>query len=681
MDSVYTFHPQQIEISDRILSAFTSGEGELYAILLAQMQSGKSGTYLRLALEAVHRGFFDKAYIICGSRDTSLRDQTEEALTAAIESFCGEKDLKFSEGMRLMRKFTESIQVFWNQKLDGVTVCDRCLIINDESHTASSKQNIPFKKFWKKAGLSTCLHGDFSALREKDIRVLSVSATSFAECVENQKVTLGIDVQRSSFSKKNVFIMNPGPTYTGVPQFLRNGNVVFASQPISEKTNGDHLRAVLLDEKYARKYCIVRTARAEKDSPLVMDIAERAGVLYKAVHSDKIAENLGFLASVPRHTTLVHICCAWRMGQVLDKTHIGFVYEQAKSPAIDTLLQGLLGRMCGHNVNLDIDIFVCPKREKDVREYAFAVEQSPEDCLTAFARLGPALNVKKSPPRKMLSLGHYVKGADESIWKQIVPVKFMMPGLAPMTIKDRTAQIHKVLSEITSILDGHEHKEHILESIIFEGQRNGRTIRLGGYTDASSGKNAHHIPKIEECVAQNTPYDWDKSEDPGLRPIRIIYSSTCSDVYIVGYAPADNEITREEWTKLVCMSDTLKKSNFNPAHVAVTETGRKIQNVNGGQLIVFPIETSENDVLFCEELSKAIQRSKENSQIQCEVSSVWCDGTKEFKGIRLCKRTFTQEKVDAIKKKIQEEYSVKLKFSKTCGRQPRCWFQYSSISW
>jgi hypothetical protein len=499
--------------------------------------------------------------------------------------------------------------------------------------------------------------------------------------VENQKVTLGIDVQKSSFSKKNVFIMDPGPTYTGVPHFVRTGNIVFASQPISEKTNGDHLRTVLLDEKYAKKYCIVRTARATLDSALVMDIAERAGVLYKAVHSDKIAENLGFLSSVPRHTTLVHICGIARMGQELDKTHIGFVYEQANNPAIDTLLQGLLGRVCGHNANPNIDIFVSSKREKEVREYAKAVKKSPEECVAAFARIGPALNVKKSPQRRWLSLGHYVKGADGSIWKQIVPVKFMMNGLATTRPSERPWQLHQLLKDTPSILDGHAHKDHILSSIIFEGTHNGQTIHTGGYTEASTGKNPQHIPKIEECVTKNTPYEWDKGADPGLRPIRIIYSNTNSDVYIVGYAPADNEVTREEWNKLAGMSDTLKKSNYNPAHVAVTEAGRKIQNVNGGQLIVFPKETSENDVLFYEEVCKAIQRSMENPLVQKEISSVWCDGTKEFKGIRLCKRTFTQEKVDAIKKKIEEEYTVKLKFSKTRGRQPTCWFQYSSISW
>lgn len=682
MSGGYTFYAKQIEMSDRILSTFTNGEGELYGILLAQMQSGKSGTYFYLALDSVHRGFFDKVYIICGSRDTSLRDQTKDGLSRAIEAFCSEKATSFSQGMALMRQFQESIQVFWNQDLASVPVCDRCLIINDEAHTASSKTNIPYKKFWKKAGLSSCLHGDFSALREREIRVLSVSATSFSECVENQKVTLGIDVQRSSFSEKQVFIMDPGETYTGVPHFLRNGNIIFASQPISEKTNGDHLRAVLLDEKYARKYCIVRTARASLDAELVKDIADRAGVIYKPVHSDKITESLEFLSTAPRHTTLVHICGIARMGQELDKTHIGFVYEQSKSPAIDTLLQGLLGRVCGHNANPDIDIYVSAKREREVREYATAVELSAAECVAAFARIGPALNVKKSPQRKVFSHGYFIKASDGTIWKQIVPVKFMMNGLALIAPGERAWQIHQLLSDVPSILDGHAHKDHILTSIIYEGDHHGRTIRLGGYSEASTGSNPQHIPKIEECIAQNKPYEWEKSNDPGLRPIRIIYSRGNTDVYIVGYAPAGDEITREEFDKLTGMSDTLKKSNFNPAHVAVTEAGRKIQNINGGQIIRFPVETSTNDTELHKHLREAIIRSNENPLAEKEITSLWCDADKSYKGIRLYKNIFNQAMIDGVIAKLEDEFpDIKVKFNKGKGGQSKDYFRFSSISW
>ena len=157
--------------------------------------------------------------------------------------------------------------------------------------------------------------------------------------------------------------MDPGPTYTGVAEFLSNGNIIFASEPINDKTNGDHLRAVLMDEKYARKYCIVRTARASLDADLVRDIADRAGVIYKPVHSDKIMESLKFLENEQTYYTSTRLWYCSNGSRIRQNSYWICAYEQSKNPAIDTLLQGLLGRVCGHNANPNVDIFVSKTRE------------------------------------------------------------------------------------------------------------------------------------------------------------------------------------------------------------------------------------------------------------------------------------------------------------------------------
>jgi hypothetical protein len=129
------------------------------------------------------------------------------------------------------------------------------------------------------------------------------------------------------------------------------------------------------------------------------------------------------------------------------------------------------------------------------------------------------------------------------------------------------------------------------------------------------------------------------------------------------------------------VNKTLKKCNYNAAHVVVTESLREIHSVNGGQTIIFPQETSENVARFRKELIASISRSRRISGAQSEITSIWCDGTKEFKGIRLSKRVFTQSKIDTIINKIEREHSVKLTFTKTRGRQPADWFQFSCISW
>ena len=687
----YTFYDQQIATAEKIMHAFTSGEGELYGILLAQMQSGKSGTYLYLALECVHRGFFDKALIICGSRDTTLRDQTKNSLDEAIESYVGDKTASYREGMVLMRKLKNSIKVHWNQDLSKVKVGMNSLIINDESHTAQSKGNIPYKKFWKKNGLAPCLHGDFSPLGKKNIRVLSVSATSFSECVENLKVSIGFDVQNGvHISAKNVFIMTPDESYSGVGYFLGNGNINFTAEPISEKTNGAHLRRILMDPKYERKFCVVRTARAGKDQDLITRIAEDCGVLYKAVYGEKIKDTLSFLDSAPRHTTLVHICGIARMGQEINKDNIGFVYEQSKNANIDTLLQGLLGRSCGHNVNKHMDIYITSKREAEVRQYAAAMEMTAEECLTSLAKIGPAMNVKKGAGRKH-TIEDTIKDKSGKFWRKMVPIRFNSSLFGPGFDWSRITQydIDTLFSEHPEIVDTNPDKSFILNELSNPEYKELCNRNLLALSYGPENRNLSE--SLDNAIRSNTrDTNWFTNavcehETRDVIPFSVLYNKetpkTAHEVYFIGFAPHAT-MTEELWTSLMRMNGTLKKCNYNPAHVVVTETGKKIQKVNGGQIIRFPQETSTNEVELHKHLQEAIIRSNQNPLAEKEITSLWCDEDKSYKGIRLYKNVFTQEMIDGVISKLEGEFQgIKVKFNKGKGRQSQEYFRFSSISW
>ena len=141
-------------------------------------------------------------------------------------------------------------------------------------------------------------------------------------------------------------------------------------------------------------------------------------------------------------------------------------------------------------------------------------------------------------------------------------------------------------------------------------------------------------------------------------------------------------MTEELWNSRMGMKDTLKKCNYNPAHVIVTENKKKVQNVNGGQLIQFPQETSTNEVELHKHLREAIIRSIQNPCVEKEIASLWCDQDKSYKGIRLYKNVFTQEMIDAVKSKLDDEFQgIKVKFIKGKGRQSAEYFRFSSISW
>ena len=63
-------------------------------------------------------------------------------------------------------------------------------------------------------------------------------------------------------------------------------------------------------------------------------------------------------------------------------------------------------------------------------------------------------------------------------------------------------------------------------------------------------------------------------------------------------------MTLEKWHTRIGLKDTHEKCNFNPVHV-VAESGKKMQSVNGGQVVTFPQDTSTSEVSFCENKYKS----------------------------------------------------------------------------
>ena len=60
------FHENPIRPAEQIIHDFPETP---FSVLLAQMQSGKTGTYLYVALECIKRELVDRVVILCGSSD------------------------------------------------------------------------------------------------------------------------------------------------------------------------------------------------------------------------------------------------------------------------------------------------------------------------------------------------------------------------------------------------------------------------------------------------------------------------------------------------------------------------------------------------------------------------------------------------------------------------------------
>ena len=109
------------------------------------------------------------------------------------------------------------------------------------------------------------------------------------------------------------------------------------------------------------------------------------------------------------------------MGQVVPKDHIAMVYEQSKHPNADTILQGLLGRMCGYQAkgaHRGVDIYVSPMAEDLIRKYSRAWQEGIMDELSTITRAMNLGGVKRK------NGGAIVQDKDGNKHIKTVPIKF-----------------------------------------------------------------------------------------------------------------------------------------------------------------------------------------------------------------------------------------------------------------
>ena len=655
-------HENQIEAAHQIIDGFVKEQP--FTVIVAQMQSGKSGAYLYTGLEMLRFGLVDTIYIICGSADTELRSQTNRNVSDARKSFS--KDIGTLEQTRMENA---DIRVFFASELNNAPlVGTRTLIIHDESHMAQSKENIPFR-FYKRNNLAGALCGDFEALRKNENYILGVSATPFSEIISNKKV-LNKDWTSDEESRfkdvnpegKNFYMMESGQGYIGVTDLMREGSFHFEAENI-RPDDYSHIVSVLRNNKYNNKYIIIRTAEAEQHQAMMKTIAKSTGYKYRYIFGggseDICIEDLD---DEPDQRTIVHICGRFRMGQVLPKRNIGMVYEQSKNPNSDTILQGLVGRMCGYEgAHTDVDIYVSPKAEASIRVYVNAWSESKIDTLcqiTGAMNLGPVCR----------------KEIDD--FTRTVPIKFNIDQInldldfGESTIQPKNVtfmDLKRLLDNNPEIIQGNPDKVSIIEQMMTsEGkpQFNKQTTHPEHFQTYDSAASAG-------IRANETTYY--KSGHPTPFSIYGCQDGTC---YLLGFVSG------------ICgepVASIKSKCNYIPAEVVMSDDS-VLESVNGGQIITFPLEIFNNKELFKRKLRAAILRTTETHPTYIEectksVYGLYNKKTQKNEGIILEPSTYTIASIQEIIDSFDREFDITLKFNKGRGRQSTKYTRYSSISW
>ena len=452
------FHLEQTEAAQQIIGKMTGEGGQPFTILLAQMQSGKTGTYLCTAFEMIRLGIVTRVVVICGSSDLSLKSQSTKDMEVSYKAFKrGVRDLDQRDLLD-----DAEVGVFFSQDLAKIDKIDeKTLIVHDESHMAQSKQNIPFKKFYLKNNLEKALMGDFSSLRAKSNYILGVSATPFSEIVANKKVTTsdwtteesallgGIDLD-----PKNFFFMKSGEGYIGVQDLIESHAIKFVAENLTTD-DCEHIASVLRKGlHYENKYVVVRTHRATQDKDMMETIATSCGYTYMSVFGGENT-SLDFMDTEPSQKTLVHICGRFRMGQVVPKRFIAMVYEQSVNPNADTILQGLVGRMCGYQStgsHVSVDIYVSPKAEEHVRKYGEAWMNTGPCQMDILSTVTKAMNLGGV---KRKNGGQIVEDKDGVKHIKTVPIKFPI-SLIERSFGEKKPKFKGITSnDLYNIFDDH----------------------------------------------------------------------------------------------------------------------------------------------------------------------------------------------------------------------------------
>jgi len=322
------FHPNQVESSKQIIGNFSKTH---LVLLFAQMQSGKTGTFLCTACAMLHLELVKKVYIISGVANKELHQQ----LVESIETYTTYFDSVMETNI------TGKIVAVKSSELDALHIENDVLVVWDEAHYAQDTINRPYKMFRQNNNLPVDGTKATNELwKNKKCYLLTVSATPFSEYVDCKDQCFEI--------VKEVVRMKPGTGYRGVEYYHKN-KYVSNSWNIMKDVNGvEKFNEILRESKIADKpqYAILRFS----GNVLTDHHTHVQGwkvIMYDMKNKADLPYGWKTLNNAPTEDTLIILKGMGRIGQVIPKKHIAFVFEYSGCKT-DTTLQSLIGRMCGY---------------------------------------------------------------------------------------------------------------------------------------------------------------------------------------------------------------------------------------------------------------------------------------------------------------------------------------------
>lgn len=325
-----------------------------WVMFIALLQSGKTGTYMFTAFEMFREKKIKKILIICGSAEKELENQVRFDLNKNLRNYGillrnNHPDVDAED---ITEEIENNVEICFSndltnkKKIKKYKTMKDLMIVWEESHFAQDGKNRP-NVFLNKIGISA--NGKSEYLVERNIKVLSVSATPFSEFS---------DYNHYYQDKGTVYMIPSVNEYVGIKEFMENHCFVGFSDPL------EALEDILKNDSIDKTYGIIRCLGKNSQSKIekAKELCDTNGWKYEFIDMHNREFNIENLENEPETKTVLFIKGMFKMGKVVPKRHVSFVMNMnSKTSNTDSLLQGLTGRMCGYvsrGANTNVKIYL-----------------------------------------------------------------------------------------------------------------------------------------------------------------------------------------------------------------------------------------------------------------------------------------------------------------------------------
>jgi len=654
-------------------------DGCRWSILFAQMQSGKTYTFLFVCSELLRNGLIESVVIFSGNAETDLKQQLVDKTTGKDNRFFKayrkylrdqlkneneEGDLsELSEN--IVEGIIPKITVVWGTELNKFKEnCEKTLFIWEEAHFAQNLNQCP-DKFLTRAGISA--NGDDELLRDKNNYVLSVSATPFSELSDNFHFDHG----------KNVVYLKPGTGYIGVQTIDESGRLI-------KFTSVDNALPNALSKSYdSPKYALVRMSKTNEDKIISIIQANNWDfVIYDSMGKDEIGKKnkkniekgkivWDNMKNAPKKNTVILLRNKCRMGKNLEKSHISFVMETAKNSKTDTVLQSLLGRVCGYPTSSGkgsdkIDVYLHEKivHSGEIQRYIDFVKDIGHTGISTL-------------PRKARNLIE----TKVSYHNPIIPIRIKRSNDSNDR-KDILSDLYDAFTSDTTRINNKNSKkvmEEVVEKIKDAWSRGKKDLKVAYLKKKETGtRTLKKANEIKEAF-QNSLAKYFGSgcgiDSQGLEVNIWVSKQNIQDpeltqyIYVTAHVKNDNNNNK--------IPETTGKEVF--AHSLKDNTSIQF---NGGLLIELPIDSSKSVEIMKEYIQDFISISKKHKKSR-SITSQWDNNDKEYKGILM--NTFVEDSLlpggEIYNLILEDGYELKLTPSTSVKVNEDGYKSYISISW